>query len=111
LSLEPLESRCLLSAALVKDINTAPVPANPTNLTAVNGTLFFSAQDDIHGRALWKSDGTAAGTALVKDFHPAIPDANPEDLTNVNGTLFFVLSRYAQLWKSDGTPEGTVLVW
>ena len=28
----------------------------------MNGTLFFTANDGVHGSELWKSDGTAAGT-------------------------------------------------
>ena len=39
------------------------------NLTNVNGTLFFAADDGTHGNELWKSDGTAAGTVLVKDIN------------------------------------------
>ena len=56
--------------------------------------------------ALWKSDGTAAGTTVVKDT-PA------SDLTAVGGTLFFRSSdptHGTELWKSDGTPAGTVMV-
>jgi ELWxxDGT repeat protein len=37
----------------------------------VNGTLFFVAEDQDHGRELWRSDGTAAGTMLVRDIAPA----------------------------------------
>ena len=44
------------------------LPAVSTN---VNGTLFFAANDGTHGRELWKSDGTAAGTVLVKDIYHA----------------------------------------
>ena len=44
--------------------------SSPSNLTDVNGTLFFAADDGTHGDELWKSDGTAAGTVLVKDINP-----------------------------------------
>src|SRR5262249_22645062 len=37
----------------------------PRASAVVNGTLFFHANDGVHGRELWKSDGTAAGTILV----------------------------------------------
>ena len=39
-----------------------PNASKPSQLTAVNGQLFFAATDGINGTELWKSDGTAAGT-------------------------------------------------
>ena len=33
-------------------------------------TLYFTADDGMHGRELWRSDGTASGTALVADLNP-----------------------------------------
>ena len=44
--------------------------SSPSGLADVGGTLFFTADDGIHGRELWKSDGTKAGTVLVKDIDP-----------------------------------------
>ena len=67
LRIEPLEDRCLLSATLVADINPFSIGSIPTNLTDVNGTLFFMATDGL-GRQLYQSDGTEAGTVLLKEF-------------------------------------------
>ena len=61
----------------------------PNNLTNVNGTLFFQANDGTHGPELWKSDGTAAGTVLVKDINPGSAGSSILDLINANGTLYF----------------------
>ena len=57
---------------LVKDIDDIPseYPGSyPESLTAVNNTLFFTADDGVHGREFWKSDGTTSGTTLVKDIN------------------------------------------
>lgn len=42
--------------------------SSPKNMTNVNGTLYFTADDGVHGRELWKSDGTPEGTVIVKDI-------------------------------------------
>ena len=98
---------------MVKDINLGSGSSNTYHLTNVNGTLFFNANDSIHGNELWKSDGTAAGTVMVADINPGSGSSYAEDLTNVNGTLFFTAGddiHGNELWKSDGTAAGTVMV-
>src|SRR5688572_4090407 len=97
---------------LLKDINSGTPLRAPTNLTEVNGVLFFSTRvllttgPAAPGNQLWKSDGTETGTVLVKEL-PAI-----DNLVNVNGVLFFTssLASTQELWKSDGSDAGTVLV-
>jgi ELWxxDGT repeat protein/YVTN family beta-propeller protein len=85
----------------------------PTQLTNVNGTLFFQpllffrSPGPLDG--LWRSDGTSDGTGLVKHFDLAVFPY----FINVGGTLFFVAGTNEtgrELWKSNGTEIGTVLV-
>ena len=85
----------------------------PSNLTNLNGTVFFTVEDDTHGTELWKSDGTAAGTVLVADINPGPGGSQPSSLTAVGGVLFFSAVDYPygyELWRSDGTANGTLLV-
>ena len=57
---------------LLRALRRSSQQFDPSDLTNVNGTLFFTANDGTHGDELWKSDGTAAGTVLVKDINPGI---------------------------------------
>ena len=103
---------------------TYPSSSNPRDLTVVNGTLFFTADDGSTGRELWKTDGTQAGTVLVKDLYegdyPYYYDGNyygvypnsgsPARLTASGGLLFFTATDGVdgvELWRSDGTESGT----
>jgi ELWxxDGT repeat protein len=100
------------SPFLVRDINPTGA-SNPSNLTAVGSTLFFAADDGVHGVELWRSDGTAAGTKLVKNIRPYGKSSWPDNLVDLNGTLFFTANdgtHGQELWKSDGTKAGTVMV-
>jgi ELWxxDGT repeat protein len=112
-----LEDRCLpasgLSAALVADILPGSSGSNPAHYVVLINTLYFAANDGVHGTELYKSDGTAAGTVLVKDMNPGSGDSNPTDLTPVGSTLYFRADdgvHGQELWKTDGTTAGTVLV-
>ncbi|HJT76930.1 MAG TPA: ELWxxDGT repeat protein [Gemmataceae bacterium] len=90
-----------------------PNSSNPTDLTDVNGTLFFVGADGQGGPGLWASDGTAAGTRLVRRFVADPASGGPTNLTDVNGTLFFAASdgvHGQELWKSKGTTATTVMV-
>jgi ELWxxDGT repeat protein len=100
------------SPQLIKDINPTG-SSNPSQMTVVGSTLYFAANDGVHGNELWKSDGTAAGTKMVKNIRPLGKSSNPENLVNVNGTLFFTANdgtHGRELWKSNGTAAGTRMV-
>ena len=101
-----------VTVSLVTD-NNSLVVSDPTLLTNVDGTLFFSTHRNSPGVELWKSDGTPGGTMVVKDINPGTGHSSPNHLTDVNGTLYFTAvdgSNGRELWKSDGTFGGTVLV-
>jgi ELWxxDGT repeat protein len=74
------------TTALVKNINPGAVSSNPSNLTMVGSTLFFTANDGTNGIELWKSDGTLGGTVLININLTAGASSNPFGLTALNAT-------------------------
>ncbi|MEP7376421.1 MAG: ELWxxDGT repeat protein [Chitinophagaceae bacterium] len=85
------------------------------NITDVNGTLFFTVNENIppYRYTLWKSNGTVAGTVLIKDIYAGSGFTSYNNFYNADGTLFFVGSdgvNGAELWKSDGTDAGTIMI-
>lgn len=121
-ALAAAEVELAVEAARVTAASTAQclsgVPSsNPGELEIVGDTLYFAAGDGVHGRELWKSDGTEAGTVLVENINPhdteRRPGSRPRQLTDIGGLLFFSADDGAhgrELWASDGTEAGTVLV-
>jgi ELWxxDGT repeat protein len=102
---------------LVRDINPSNSASSPAGFVWVQNplrdSLFFSANDGVHGHELWMSDGTPAGTALVKDIWPGPDHAYPGFLVSIGSVAFFSADdgRHGyELWRSDGTEEGTQLV-
>jgi ELWxxDGT repeat protein len=73
--------------------------------------LFFRTVNAAHnGFALWKSDGTEAGTTVVSDV---FPPGDLDGLTPSGGKLFFAARFHGSgtdLWTSDGTAAGTAVV-
>jgi ELWxxDGT repeat protein len=98
----------------VADINLGSSNSNPTNLVNLNNTLVFSADDLYHGRELWKSDGTMAGTVMITDIdtNPYIA-SNPDKFFALNNRVYFVAtdgSNGRELWYTDGTAAGTAMM-
>jgi ELWxxDGT repeat protein len=80
---------------------------------AWNGKLFFTALDASHGKELWVSDGTAAGTGLVADLQPGPIGSDPGEFAAAPDAVYFTADdgvHGRELWRSDGTLLGTKLV-
>jgi ELWxxDGT repeat protein len=98
-----LEDRLVPSATMLADLNSYTNNSSPTNLTDVNGTLFFTATANDGSTELFKSNGTAAGTAELT-FNGQ--GNGISSLVSFHNKLFF--SNNNNLWTSDGTVAGTV---
>jgi ELWxxDGT repeat protein len=81
----------------------------PDDSLVVGNEYYFTGLDQAHGRELWKSDGTAAGTQLVDDIVPGSGDSDPQGFVQMNGILFFGAN--GELWRSDGTAAGTTAIF
>jgi ELWxxDGT repeat protein len=82
-------------------------------LYVAGSTLYFVADDGVHGRELWQTTGTVDGTFMVKDIYPGTASANPDKLTFSNGILYFSAASPGmgtELWRTNGSGAGTSLV-
>ena len=108
---------------LVKDIcgdNGTPCCGNnngsfPGDFIVVDSLLYFFACDGVHGRELWKTDGTEEGTNMVIDLTEGEESTTITEQTAFDGILYFVYDdgddkHGNELWRTDGTAEGTFLV-
>ncbi len=80
---------------------------------AVGSRVFFTAQDGVHGRELWVTDGTREGTSMLKDIRSGPEGSSPFQMRAVGGRVFFSADdgeHGRELWTSDGTRDGTRLV-
>lgn len=104
-------------AVLVKDIYPGFLNDSredpEENQIVINNIAYFSADNGLHGKELWRSDGTEIGTVLIKDIHPGEESSHLTNFQKLRELFFFFADDGAtgmELWKSDGTETGTSIV-
>lgn len=101
---------------MLKDINNGT--GGSIAYPGANGALYlfnyyFAADDGVHGRELWKTNGTAEGTVMVKDLFPGEEDSDISNLVIYHGQLYFTATSNGfnyHLYRTDGTEAGTQVV-
>lgn len=82
------------------------VPDNSTNFVTMGDLVYFTV-----GAALWRTDGTEAGTFQLGDrFNQGNLWEHALYARYLNGYAYFVNEGNTTLWRSDGTTSGTVLL-
>jgi ELWxxDGT repeat protein len=115
-------------SARLKDINPGLPDSDPGLFAACGSRCYFTADDGVHGRVLWKSDGTAAGTVMVDNLQAMPAGAQIAGLAGTETKVFFFAdynrdqgrtgagNAYSppnarQLWCVDGAGAMLVKQW
>ena len=94
------------------DIYSGPL----SDRIVVDGKFYFFSDDGVHGRELWRSDGTALGTFLIRDLCPGTCGTRfPywSDMAALGDQVVFAADdgvHGLELWITDGSALGTRLV-
>jgi ELWxxDGT repeat protein len=106
---------------LVRDIVPGPAGSGPQDITYAFGPqgfavpprvlVYFSAWTPGHGRQLWRSDGTVAGTVMITNVNPGPAGLAPAGIAPFSdATAMFSGNdgRHGrEPWVTDGTTAGT----
>jgi ELWxxDGT repeat protein len=79
----------LVSTAGRTGLVTGAGDAGIQNLTVVGDVVCFTADDGVHGREVWVSDGTTAGTFMLIDLVSGDRSSEPGSLTGLGTSLLF----------------------
>jgi ELWxxDGT repeat protein len=100
------------SPQMLKDIWPGMGNSLPENMIVYNSKLYFAANDSVHGKELWVSDGTTTGTQMVKDINPGLPGSSIDRMSAFAGKLIFKynVAGVQDLYVTDGTSTGTMVI-
>jgi ELWxxDGT repeat protein len=77
--------------------------------TRTDSLVFYFTSHPYSGHALWRSDGTPAGTYSIGP-HEAIPLVASRFVGSLGDVVFFLWTGDFSLWRSDGSDAGTFAV-
>jgi ELWxxDGT repeat protein len=86
---------------------------SPQQFIQVGNTIYIIQDGYYYRTALWKTDGTPAGTGFLLELAANEFNYEIQQATDLNGVLFFTAysgSFGRQVWRSDGTAAGTYIV-
>lgn len=93
------------------------VDQRPPVHAVADGVAYFYRSDGLHGRELWRSDGTTLGTYMIRDVCPGLCGSesfSDADTIEAVGALVYFSGhdgvRGSELWVTDGTAAGTRMV-
>lgn len=100
-----------LTASLLKNINPSTVGANVKELLEVGNTLYFIADDGVHGEAVWTANLVTEEVTMVADVTPLSTD-KVSGLTEYNGQVAFYNDSFGLsggIFLTNGTGTPTLL--
>jgi len=91
-------------------LNNGDFGSDPNLIVDVGGITYFSADDGINGRELWRVGPTGPAEMVENSIPgggiaPGILNSSPSYLTNFNGTLYFAAddgTNGIELWRVNG---------
>lgn len=105
---------------IVADLSPGHSSSNLYPGVSVDGWYYFSADDGVHGREVWRTDGTAAGTELVADLIPGADGSAPAGFEVAGGYVHFFTyevgnpaypqNTYVHLWRTDPSDNSVMRV-
>lgn len=96
-------------ARVIAHVSTYPYDTSPGGIVVGDSVAYFVATHADNATALFRTDGTEAGTAIVPGPNPGL--TSPHNLTAVGDAAFFVANdgvHGEELWRAD--QQGAVLV-
>ncbi len=81
--------------------------SDPRYYTALNNTMFFIANNNVHGDQIYRSNATIAGTTLAYALADTIPNFNTKGLSASGSYLLFVSNNNAlYVLRPTANPAG-----